>query len=88
MEVNPNRSENYAQEVLGGGDTMKPHYFDQDKADADDILLGMAKMQIYIPQTCLLGGLIVMGAINNGDNPCWGCEGPRKKCHGQPKRRK
>ena len=65
---------------------MKPHYFSQEAADSDDWLLGMAKMQGYIPKSCLLGGEVVMLEIGEGRNPCWGCEGPRDKCHSQPKR--
>lgn len=61
---------------------MKLHYFNQSKADEDDIQLKMAKMQGYVPQTCLLGGIVVMGEINQGNNPCFGCEGPREKCGG------
>jgi len=64
---------------------MKLHYFEQDNADADDIHLGIAKMQGYVPQTCLLGGTIVMDEINKGRNPCSGCNGPREKCNGKPK---
>lgn len=64
---------------------MKPHYFDQTEADADDMQLGMAKMQGYVPETCLLGGAIVMAEVTDGENPCWGCEGPRNKCKGKPK---
>ena len=64
---------------------MKPHYFSQESADADDMLLGMAKMQGYVPQTCLLGGMVVMGEVNGGRNPCHGCEGPRDKCKGRPR---
>ena len=64
---------------------MKIHYFSQDKADVDDIQLGMAKMQGYVPKTCLLGGVVVMAEVSGGRNPCWGCEGPREKCGGKPK---
>lgn len=64
---------------------MKPHYFEQDLADADDFLLGMAKQQGYVPETCLLNGIVVMAEIAEGQCPCWGCEGPREKCHGKPK---
>jgi hypothetical protein len=64
----------------------KLHYFNQDTADDDDIQLGMAKMQGYVPQTCLLGGAVVMGLVSKGENPCWGCEGPREKCKGKPKK--
>lgn len=65
---------------------MKPHYFDQEKADAGDFMLGMATMQGYVPMTCLLGGPVVMGEVNAGRDPCAGCEGPRDKCKGRPKR--
>ena len=64
---------------------MKPHYFNQDAADPDDIQLSMAKGQGYVPQTCLLGGIIVMAEIRAWKNPCWGCEGPREKCKGKSK---
>jgi hypothetical protein len=65
---------------------MKVHYFEQGKSDRDDHLLGMAKMQGYVPQNCLLGGMTVMAVVQAGDNPCWGCNGPREKCGGKPKR--
>ena len=62
---------------------MKPHYFNQISPDEDDIMLGMAIMQGYVPKTCLLGGIIVMGLVEKGENPCNGCEGPRHKCKGR-----
>ena len=65
----------------------KLHYFDQDEADADDILLQMAKHQGYVPDTCLLGGATVMSEIRKGNNPCHGCAGPREKCKGTPEQR-
>ena len=65
---------------------MKPHYFEQNEADQDDMQLGMAKMQGYVPHDCLLGGMVVMDEMNKGNSPCWGCEGPRKKCGGKDKR--
>ena len=61
----------------------KPHYFDLTEAPALDILLGMAKKQGYVPQTCLLGGHVVMGLVNQGDDPCKGCQGPREICKGR-----
>jgi len=64
---------------------MKPHYFDQTLADADDMELGMAKMQGYVPQGCLLGGVIVMAEVGANKSPCAGCNGPRWKCGGKPK---
>ena len=63
---------------------MKVHYFDQIEADKDDMFLDMAKMQGYVPKTCLLGGQTVMGLINSGQNPCDGCECDRNKCYGNP----
>jgi len=62
---------------------MKPHYFDQETADDDDMLLNMAKGQGYVPQTCLLSGVLVMGIINDGKDPCIGCNCPREKCKGR-----
>ena len=59
---------------------MKIHYFNQRDADGDDALLGMAKMQEYVPEGCLLGGVVVMGAIKNGHNPCSGCACDRDRC--------
>lgn len=62
------------------------HYFDKTEAPIEDAALWMAKHQGYVPKTCLLGGVVVMDEVNNGRNPCWGCEGPRERCHGKPKR--
>jgi len=64
---------------------MKPHYFEQNAPDADDHQLGMAKMQGYVPKTCLLGGMVVMSEVIAGRNPCSGCEGPRERCLGKPR---
>ena len=63
---------------------MKLHYFDQELADTDDVLLGIAIMQGYVPETCLLGGATVMGLVNRGENPCDGCACDRIKCKGKP----
>jgi hypothetical protein len=64
---------------------MKPHYFNQDKPDSDDIFLEMAKGQGYVPPGCLLGGQTVMGLVNGGMDPCKGCECDRSKCKGRSK---
>jgi len=64
---------------------MKPHYFEQNKPDADDMLLAMAKFQGYVPSNCLLGGPTVMAEVQLQRSPCMGCEGPREKCGGKPK---
>lgn len=65
---------------------MKLHYFDQVMADRDDFQLGMAKMQGYVPETCLLAGFIVMDEVRNSRDPCVGCMGPREKCRGRRKK--
>jgi len=65
---------------------MKPHYFKQDAADADDMFLHMAIQQGYVPKNCLLGGLTIMAETNAGRDACAGCEGPRERCGGRPKR--
>jgi len=62
---------------------MKLHYFDQDKADKDDILLGLAMQQGYVPKTCLLAGVVVMDQVYKGADPCGGCSCPREKCEGR-----
>jgi hypothetical protein len=62
---------------------MKPHYFDQTAADADDMRLSMSIQQGYVPRTCLLGGQIVWSEVQAGRDPCAGCEGPRERCHGR-----
>jgi len=61
---------------------MKPHYFDGN-VDADDINLKMAIGQGYVPSTCLLGGMVVISLVNEGQDPCRECEGPRNLCHGR-----
>lgn len=61
----------------------KPHYFDQEKPDTDDMFLDMAKGQGYVPQACLLGGQVVMGLVNEGKDPCDGCNCDRGKCNGR-----
>ena len=62
---------------------MLSHYFDQEKADSDDLMLKIAVQQGYVPETCLLGGRIVIGLTNEGKDPCKGCICDRKKCNGR-----
>lgn len=64
----------------------KVHYFEDATGMANDIWLGMAKGQGYVPKGCLLVGQIVMGLVNKGEDPCAGCNGPRDRCGGRPKR--
>lgn len=61
----------------------EPHYFNEGKADENDINLQMAIGQGYVPKGCLLGGMIVMMLVGKGDDPCRGCNGPREKCGGR-----
>ena len=64
---------------------MKIHYFNQKKADKDDIWLSIAIDQGYVPATCLLGGETVMNEVNVGNDPCEGCNCDRSKCQGRIK---
>lgn len=52
---------------------------------ATDHLLEMAKGQGYVPKDCILNGNIVMGLINDGKDPCVGCNADRLKCNGRDK---
>lgn len=65
---------------------MKPHYFNQEQADSNDIMLQMAIAQGYVPKNCLLNGKIVFDEVRNQRCPCGGCEGPRDKCDGKRQR--
>ena len=60
------------------------HYFDLDRADPADFKLGMAKMQGYVPELCLLAGIVVIDEISKGHDPCTGCRCDRAKCKGRP----
>lgn len=62
---------------------MRLHYFDLDAADPADITLTMCTRQGYVPRTCLLAGVIVWQEMQQGKDPCAGCQGPRDKCHGR-----
>lgn len=64
---------------------MEVHYFQQETVDKDDIFLRMAQDQGYVPKECLLGGMMVMGLVNSGMDPCEGCLGPRERCKGRKK---
>ena len=69
----------------GPGDPNPFHYFHMDRAPSDT-KLEMAIHQGYVPSTCLLAGVIVWDEVNASRNPCWGCEGPRERCKGKPRR--
>lgn len=65
----------------------KPHYFNEgdEKEARNDGMLRVCKAQGYVPETCLLGGQLVFHLVNEGLDPCKGCEGPRERCKGRPK---
>ena len=63
----------------------KSHYFNDEAADPNDMLLNMSTGQGYVPKTCLLGGSIGWGLIQEGKDPCKGCAGPRERCVGRAK---
>lgn len=63
----------------------RPHYFDSPDAAGSDTMLRMAIGQGYVPGKCLLGGVIVMGSINEMKDPCRGCECDRSICGGRGK---
>lgn len=60
-----------------------PHYFNLENAPENDINLKMAKGQGYVPVNCLLNGNVVMGLVNDGKDPCKGCNCNRDKCGGR-----
>jgi len=64
---------------------MKLHYFEQEEPDDDDIQLQTAIQQGYVPEGCLLGGMLVMSKVSRGFDPCEGCNGPRTRCGGRRK---
>ncbi len=49
----------------------------------EDIMLKMAIGQGYVPNGCTLDGMIVMGLINRGEDPCKGCNNDRINCNGR-----
>jgi len=65
---------------------MKASYVNQGFVDDDDYDLKGAIDHDYVPSTCLLGGFIVMMEKVAGRDPCAGCNIPRDKCGGRPKR--
>ena len=74
--------------VIPKEDKVKLHYFNQEKADESDIQLKMAKGQGYVPEGCLLAGIVVMDEVNKGNDPCAGCNCERGKCDGRDKKEK
>jgi hypothetical protein len=64
---------------------VKVAYFHLQTADNDDRALGEAKVMGYVPETCLLGGVLVWKSIAAGLDPCSGCGGARPRCGGRPR---
>lgn len=50
----------------------------------EDILRIMAISQGYVPKDCYLNGSLVMVIVNEGKDPCKGCNLDRNKCGGRP----
>lgn len=65
---------------------LRHHYFEQGVASPADHMLQQAIAKGSVPSGCLLGGHIVQGLVFAGDDPCAGCEGPRPKCGGRPRK--
>jgi len=61
------------------------HYFDTGEVPRSDFQHAMCVQQGYIPSTCLLAGPVIWGLVNEGKDPCKGCEGDRSVCHGREK---
>lgn len=66
---------------------MKVHYFDQSKPDADDVFLAVEIRAGTVPETCLLGGIVVgsLKVARPDKKPCASCDGPRDRCKGAPR---
>ena len=64
---------------------MNLHYFDNPEKAILDYKLASAIDQGYVPQTCLLAGMLVLHEVTEGRDPCAGCEGTRFICQGRAK---
>ena len=59
--------------------------FEERKKEADkDSMLALCKEQGYVPDGCVLQGVIVYGLTNKGEDPCKGCNENRVNCGGRP----
>lgn len=67
---------------------MKVQYFTQQRADADDELLLTFTEKGVVPETCLLGGQMILSILQAGPehDPCEWCAGPRDRCGGRPQK--
>jgi hypothetical protein len=64
---------------------VKLHYFHQPEPDPDDALLLEARRSGWVPEGCLLGG-VVLKSLSHLERPCYACSAPRSRCGGLPKR--
>lgn len=48
-----------------------------------DFYKKMAIQQGYVPQKCTLVGIVAMGLVNQGKDPCNGCNESRGICGGR-----
>ncbi len=54
-------------------------------SEVRDTLRELCIRQGYVPGTCQLAGQLVWGLVNEGQDPCGGCEWDRAMCKGRPK---
>lgn len=64
--------------------TPEPQSRESEMMMSDDMLRDMAIGQGYVPKDCYLDGPLVMAIVNEGKDPCKGCNLDRNKCNGRP----
>lgn len=62
------------------------YYNDRKEKSKDDVMLKLCKAQGYVPDGCVLAGVLVYSLMQRppGD-PCKGCNENRKNCGGRPR---
>ncbi len=65
---------------------MKLSYKDQSQPDADDHVLKAMVDSGVVPQGCMLGGPVVAGLNDHGQDPCATCDFDRERCGGRKRR--
>lgn len=50
-----------------------------------DYMRELCIKQGYVPTTCALDGMLILGLVNKGENPCDGCNANRNICKGKGK---
>jgi len=53
--------------------------------DMSDMFLEMSKGQGYVSKDCYLNGYVVWALVQQGEDPCKGCNGDRTICKGRKK---